>query len=128
MPPPTTINYHPPLSTTIHHYPPPAKTYPSPATITLHQPKYINHHHSPPAKIYPPPPTTTQHNPKYIHQHPPAPTNSQNLFLRNPFIRNLNSRPAIAKKRFNTWPSPLFLLIHQKWFYKVWTNLYTMRN
>ena len=110
MPPPTTIHYQPPPSTTTHH-----------------QPKYI-HHHPPPAKIYPPPPTTTHQRPKYIHHHPPPakiypppPTNSQNLFFKKPVyknlqplfdgnVRNLNGRPAIAKKLFYTWLSTLFLL------------------
>ena len=75
-----------PPPTTTHHYPPPAKIYP------------------PPAKIYPPPPTK-----------------SQNLFFKKPIyknlsplsdgnVRNLNSRPAIAKKLFYIWPATLFLL------------------
>ena len=75
-----------------------------------------------------PPPTATHHQPKYIHhqprcihQHPPPPTNSQNHFFKKPIyknllpisdgnVRNLNSRPAIAKKLFYTWPTTLFLL------------------
>ena len=98
----------PPL-TTIHHHLPPAKIY-SPSPSTSQNISTTTHHHSPPAKIYPPQPTTTHHNPRYIHQHPPPPTNSQNLFYKKPFIRNLNSRPAISKKLFYTWPSPLFFL------------------
>ena len=45
-------------------------------------------------------------------------------------VRNLTSRPAIAKKHFFPWPFPLFLLHKQEMVWKaaVWTNLYTMRN
>ena len=114
MPPPTTIHYHPPSSTTthhqpkyIHHHPPPAKMYPPPPITTHQRPKYI-HYHPPPAKIYPPPPTTTHQQPKPFFFKKPIYKNLQPLFDGN--VRNLNGRPAIAKKLFCTWPSTLFLL------------------
>ena len=87
---------------------------------THHHPTYI-HHHPPPLTTSQNISITTHHHPRYIHQHPPPPTNSQNLFYKQPIyknlqplsddnVRNLNSRPAIAKKLFYTWPSSLFLL------------------
>ena len=113
----TKLCHHPPPSTTTHHYP-------RPSTTTHHQPKHIHHQPPSPSTSQNISTTTTRHQPKYIHHHPPPPSTTQNIstnthqhpptaktfFLRNPFIRNLNSRPAIAKKLFHTWPSPLFLL------------------
>ena len=110
----TKLCHHPPPSITTQHHPPPAKTYSPPPITTHHQPKYIHHQ-----------PLTTHHQPRYIHQHLPPPTNSQNLFFKKPIyknlqplsdgnVRNLNSRPAIAKKLFYTWPSTLFLLHTQE--------------
>ena len=44
-------------------------------------------------------------------------------------VRNLNSRSAIAKKLFYTWPPPFFLLDTPEIFCSVvLTNLYTLRN
>ena len=34
-------------------------------------------------------------------------------------VRNLTSRPAIAKKHFFPWPFPLFLYVNKKWFKKL---------
>ena len=84
------------------------------------------HHHPPPPTTSQNISTTTHHQPKYIHQHPPRPTNSQNLFYKKPIyknlqplsdgnVRNLNSRPAIAKKLFLHGPLHYFYYIHQKW-------------
>ena len=101
----TTIYHHPLLPTTSKIYPP-------------HPP------HPPSAKIYLPPPTKTHHQPKDIHHHSPPPTD--NFFYKKPIyknlwplsdgnVRNLNSRPAIAKKLFLDGPLH-FYYIHQKWF------------
>ena len=107
MPPPTTIHYHPPPSTTTQHQP----------KYIHHQPKCI-HHHPPKAKIYPPPPSTSQDISTTTHHHPPT---AKTFFFKKPIyknlqplfdgnVRNLNGRPATAKKLFCTWPSTLFLL------------------
>ena len=98
--------------------------HPPPSTTTHHQPKYI-HNHSPSLTTSQNISTTTHHHPRYIHQYPPPTTNSQNLFYKKHIyknlqpvpdgnVRNLNSRPAIAKKLFYTWPSPLSLLHKQE--------------
>ena len=57
--------------------------------------------------IYPPAPTTTHQQPKPFFKKPIY----ENLWpLSDGNVRNLNRRPAIAKKRFYTWPSTLFLV------------------
>ena len=57
--------------------------------------------------IYPPAPTTTHQQPKPFFKKPIY----ENLWpLSDGNVRNLNRRPAIAKKLFYTWPSTLFLL------------------
>ena len=78
------------------------------------------HHHPPPPTTFQNISTTTHHQPKYIHHHSRPPTDRQN-FNKKPIyknlqplsdgnVRNLNSRPAVTKKLFFTWPSPLFIL------------------
>ena len=100
-PPPSTTTHHQPKY--IHHHPPPPTTSQNISTTT--------HHHQPPAKIYPPTPNTTHQQPKPFFKKPIY-KNLQPLSDGN--VRNLNSRPAIAKKLFYTWPSPLSLLHKQE--------------
>ena len=108
-----TTHHHPLPATTIHHHPPPAKIHPPPPT-TSQNISTTTYHHPPKAKIYPPPPSTSQDISTTTHQQPkpffkkPVYKNLQPLFDGN--VRNLNGRPAIAKKLFYTWLSTLFLL------------------
>ena len=104
MPPPTTIHNHPSPSTT--------------HTTTHHQSKYIHHR--------PPPPTSSQNISTTIHHHP---TTAKTSFIRNPFIRisrlsndnvrNLTSRPAIAKKLFYMALSIIFATYTRNSFKKL---------
>ena len=136
--PPTSIHHHPPLlttsqniPTTIQHHPQKAKIYPPPSTTIHRKPKYI-HHHQPQSKIYPSKKRFYQKNIKIFIQKQMMKnilinqlvthyvSIFQSFFYKKPIyknlqplpngsVRNLTSRPAIAKKLFSTWPSPLFL-------------------
>ena len=87
-----------------------------------------HHHPQPPITIHhrPPPPTTSQNIPTTIHHHP---TTAKTSFIRNPFIRmsrlsndnvrNLTSRPAIAKKLFYMALSIIFATYTRNSFRKL---------
>ena len=111
MPPPTTIYCHSPTFTTTHrhHSPPPTAT--------------IHHHPPPPTTIHQHPPPSAHRLPKYINHHLPQPKiyPSKKVFYKKNIkifyseVRNLTSRPAIAKKLFFfIWPSLLILLRTQE--------------
>ena len=137
-PPPSTATHHQPKY--IHHHQPPPTTSENISNNT--------HHHPPSSKVYPQSPTTiqsisttTHHHPKHIHHHSAPPSDSQNFFYKkliykNLFprtdgnVRNLNRRPAIAKKLSFTRPSPLILLHTPEMVFKSCNvnELYTVRN
>ena len=91
---------------TTHHHPTPAKIS-LPPPITSQNISTTTHLQPLPAKMYPPQFTITHRQPKLFYKKSIY-KNLQPLPDGN--VKNLNNRPAIAKKRFFTWLSSLFLL------------------